>query len=724
MTDSISPDRNIKVSKDSKDGSGSVQLQISPGETGKEVGLEQTLIVQPGKLYLFSSWIKCSDRVEQSEFNRTIRERTLRAQFIGKDGKTVGRINRIAVNPNVHIDDAWSQLFLLLNAPGNADSVKLQIVNSAPGTVWFDDITFMDVLSGETSPLALERKTAKDLKELTVWQEDPIVKVFQDDLPPKTIGPASISIARNEYESLQLVIRSPKEYKQLKIKVNPPTDQKGNKLENLEVGVIGYVPVNYSSNYINDRVSPAWHQKIPFGPYGSDGWIGWWPDPILPFQSFDLSPFKTQPLWIELKVPKNGVPGDYSGQVQLINNGEVIKEIPFKVHVWNFELPDKSHMTAEFDDRSRSDSGKVELMKVYADYRITPDRIIPAPKWKIEKGKLIFDFTEYDKAASYYFDTLKFNRAYSPEYFYLFGWASPPGTKFGEKPYEGVSPYTGVDRSKLRPQFIKAYQSALKIYWNHLKEKGWADMVTLYISDEPHNLPEITAQMKALCDMIHQVDRKIPIYVSCWGYRHEYIGYVDVWGVSYNRGPEADLINIKKTGDRIFYTTDGEMCTDTPYLGFERMVPYFCFKYGADEYEFWASNWYTFNPYNYGWHRFNRESQVPGQYAWTRYPNGDGFLFYPGKPIGVKSLVPSIRLKLVRDGVEDYEYLYCLNSLIATGKKKGKDVSQAEKAIDSARSLVTVPSFVGRYSSKNLPDPYAVLRVRGQVAEAIEGLMK
>jgi hypothetical protein len=715
---------NIKVSEESKEGSGSVQLQITTGEAVKEAGLEQTTPVQAARLYLFSAWIKCSDMLEQPDFNRGIRERTLRAQFISKDGKAVGRLSRIAVNPDVHIDNAWSQLFMLINTPEGADSVRLQLVNSAPGTVWFDNVTFMEAVSGETSPLAIERKASKDLKELTVWQEDPIVKVFQDDLPGKTLSEAFISVALNEAEPLQLVIRSPKDYKQLQIKVNPPVDSKGNKLEKISIGVLGYVPVNYPSNYIVDRVSPAWRQKIPFGNYGSDGWVGMWPDPILPFQSFNLSAFSTQPLWIEYKVPKNAVPGDYTGNVQLIHIGEVIKEIPVKVRVRNFELPDRPHMTAEYDVRSRSDSAKKAVWKVLAEHRLAPDHILPAPTWKNVNGKIIFDFTEYDKAAVYFFDSLKFSRTYAPQLFYLFGWANPPGNKFGEKPYEENSPYSDVDRSKLRPEFKKAYQSAIRNYWNHMKAKGWADKVVFYVSDEPHALPEITAQMRALCDMIHEVDRKIPIYVSCWSYRPEYIGYIDVWGVSNHRGPVEDLIKIKKTGDRLFYTTDGKMCTDTPYLGFERMLPYFCFKYGAEEYEFWASDWFTLNPYDYGWHSFIRESQVPGVYTWTRYPNGDGYLVYPGQTIGVNSLVASIRLKLAREGVEDFEYLYLLDSLIKSGKKLGKDVSEAEKAIESAKALVTIPSDEGRYSTRNLPDPYAVLRVREQIAEAIEGLLK
>lgn len=718
----ISGNGNIKISSDSKEGSGSVEMLIEQGSNDKEAAIEQILPVQSGKVYLFTSWIKCSDRVEQSDFNRSIRERTLRAQFISRDGKDIGKTSKVAVNPDVHIDNAWSQLVMLIKAPDDADSVKLQFVNSAPGTVWFDNALFTDVQSGETSPLAIERRDAKKINELTVWQEDPIVKVFQDDLPPATIGDFSISSAKNEYEPLQLVVRSPKEYKQIHIKVIPPADAKGNKLEKLKIGVVGYVPVNYPSNYINDRVSPAWHQKIPFGPYGSDGWVGMWPDPVLPYQTFDLSPYKTQPIWIEVMVPGNTIAGDYAGQVQLLCNEEIIKEIPFKVHVWDFQLTDNSHMTAEYDLRSRSDTSRMKMWKTLAEYRITPDHVLPAPSWKNEGGKIVFDFTEYDKAASYYFDTLKFINTYAPQYFYLFGWANPPGSKFGEKPFEGVPPYNGVDHSKLRPEFKKAYQSAVRTFWSHLKTKGWADKVALYISDEPHALPEITAQMKALCNMIHEVDKNIPIYVSCWSYRPEYIGYVDIWGVSNHRGPEADLIQIKKTGDRLFYTTDGKMCTDTPYLGFERMLPYFCFKYGAEEYEFWAADWYTLNPYDYGWHNFIHESQVPGQYAWTRYPNGDGYLFYPGNTIGVSSPVPSIRVKLIREGVEDFEYLYYLNSLVTLAMKSGKDVTTAQKALDNARELVTIPSAEGRYSSKNLPDPYAVLRVREQVAKAIEGL--
>ena len=68
-----------------------------------------------------------------------------------------------------------------------------------------------------------------------------------------TPSEVAIKVARNEVEPVQLVIRSPKEYKQLQIKINPPSDLKGNKLGLTEVGVVGYVPINFPSNYYSAK---------------------------------------------------------------------------------------------------------------------------------------------------------------------------------------------------------------------------------------------------------------------------------------------------------------------------------------------------------------------------------------------------------------------------------------------------------------------------------------
>ncbi len=57
------------------------------------------------------------------------------------------------------------------------------------------------------------------------------------------------------------------------------------------------------------------------------------------------------------------------------------------------------------------------------------------------------------------------------------------------------------------------------------------------------------------------------------------------------------------------------------------------------------------------------------------YP-GEGVLVYPGGPAGLKGVAPSMRLKYLRDGVEDYEYIELL-----------KNCGQAQFALSEARKV-------------------------------------
>jgi hypothetical protein len=223
--------------------------------------------------------------------------------------------------------------------------------------------------------------------------------------------------------------------------------------------------------------------------------------------------------------------------------------------------------------------------------------------------------------------------------------------------------------------------------------------------------------------MIHEVSPQIPIYSSTWHHVPDWDGKLDIWGIGhYGVVPVEKMAEIKKAGARIRFTTDGQMCTDTPLCATERLLPHYCFKYGAEAYEFWGVSWLTYDPYRFGWHAYIHQSDEPGKSYWIRYPNGDGFLLYPGKPIGQTGVVSSIRLEQAREGVEDYEYLYLLQRLTTEAKAAGRDVAQAEKALAQATELVTIPNAGGRYTSKILPDPGKLYTARQAVAAAIEQL--
>ena len=65
--------------------------------------------------------------------------------------------------------------------------------------------------------------------------------------------------------------------------------------------------------------------------------------------------------------------------------------------------------------------------------------------------------------------------------------------------------------------------------------------------------------------------------------------------------------------------------------------------------------WRPCNSRQVGWHTFIRQSDEGKVHYWVRYPDGGGFLAYPGKPVGVDGPVSTIRLEQVREGLEDFE---------------------------------------------------------------------
>ncbi len=71
---------------------------------------------------------------------------------------------------------------------------------------------------------------------------------------------------------------------------------------------------------------------------------------------------------------------------------------------------------------------------------------------------------------------------------------------------------------------------------------------------------------------------------------------------------------------------------------------------------------------------FSRDTD-PVQDVFLHGGNGDGTLFYPGRPktIGGTTPIPleSIRLKLIREGLEDYEYFVLLSHLSNTAAVDG-----------------------------------------------------
>lgn len=694
---------------------------------GGWAGLVQTIDVKPDCDYGFGAFLKGVDVSAKATVHLHLLDADGRDP-VGADGKR--RMLATSVAQNLVGTFGWTPLFGRVHVPSHIRKMSIHLTMNGTGELHHDGVVVAECGStGSCDPESAPRAKG----DFAVCAVSPIVKVFPEFRVVDAKGPFALALARNETEDLQLAVESGSDA-EVSFEIEPPKDGKGNTLR-VAPGVVACVPVDYPSAYYS-RTTDEEYLRTPNHAPACDGWTGMWPDPVERMSSFRLAANEAKAVRLAVST-ENGTPaGTYAGAVKWSVGGKVVRRDAFTVKVWDFALPERPSFAAVYDVRLNSklwrapgekDSGGAlrRVLDTMAEYKICPDMIPANPVFKRGKdGRVTADFTAYDQAAREYFDVRKFPVAYTPRTFYCFGWGHPPHAVLGEAPYEGKYPFTDADRSRLRPEYVKAYQDVLRLYWDHVKAKGWADRLVLYISDEPYfKEARIRDQMIALCKMIHEVDPKIRIYCSTWRHCPEWDGSLDIWGVgSYGCFPTNEMVRLSGEGKGIWFTTDGQQCLDTPWCAIERMQPMYAWAYGAEAYEFWGCTWLTYDPWKYGWHSFIRQTGTPEKGAsWVRYPNGDGFHMYPPRP-GVADLspVPSVRLCAIRDGVEEFTYLERLSAMAADDAVASDLRDAARRILAGYRAWLGIPNAGGRYSSAILPEPEVLDRLRVQSGDLIE----
>ena len=618
-------------------------------------------------------------------------------------------------------DNDWTLCSTVVSTPPDCATVNLHLTLSAHGTVWHDGVVFCEIERADAGAIEWSMPAAAAGRDFEVWEVNPLVKVFLDDPPGEPARRIRVDSARNELEPFQLVARPHRALSGFHVTVSRLLHAQGAALPEIQVDRVGYVYVDHPGAFHRSDL-PDWYRRALSQGTNSDGWPGDWPDPLPPLAKCDLPKGRNAPLWFTVRVPADARPGEYRGQVTLSADNARAVTLPVVVNVWDFALPKVSTLRVIFDLREGPWRGVFRgpdpdrrlrtWYKMLADHRVSPGMLRPLPKLTYENGKVSLDFAEYDEMACYCFDELGMNVMYAPWFFYSFGWAYTP------RKFCGLEPFT--------PEYDKAFADAYRLFMAHMKAKGWYDRIVYYVSDEPHfRHAHVLEQMKKICDLAHAADPGVPIYSSTWRHTPEWNGRLDIWGVGqYGCFPVEEMTRRLDAGDRLWFTTDGQRLTTTPLLATERLVPYYCFKYGAEGYENWGVSWWSYDPWLYGWHKFIRQSSEGEKFFHVRYPNGTGFLAYPGSGIGREEPVSSIRFEQTREGIEDYEYFVKLRDVIAHARKAGVAVDEAERVLETVRSLVIIPNAGGTRSTQIMPDPDAIPRARRAVAEQIVALAR
>ncbi|MDO4571083.1 MAG: DUF4091 domain-containing protein [Planctomycetia bacterium] len=764
-------------------GKRSAHIQFAPRKNAAWEGFQQMIPITPGRNYFCGMWMKT--RSEGGSFSMHI-------HFFDKDKRHTASNSMTTIGKNVSGSVDWTLLSGSVRAPLDAEFIQIHLTTNHAAEIWYDEVFLVEMESA--SPQNFQGGDYGWYFVPSVVKVLPDTTFREKNHDRSFVAHAarneeeSVQIAFRTSEDDLLAIGDSEGRVCLK-----GADSSASLSVPYRVYAVGYVPTNYVTSYYNVRTAP-WLRKMPGGSGAADGWKGYWSDPLIPLEPRNLENLntraasldahtrsliedlqnrdyqsdsdrlyqyaqqgllplrkdETRALWIIFDIPADAQPGEYVGEIRchslrnnsLQTNSTQATILPLRLEVHRDILPDEPVCGAIYDIRTTHleywneqdvDVWKKNLCEFMARKGLAPDMIPIAPKFSYSRETQTWsaDWAEFDAACEWYFGKLKVRYSYVPGNFYLFGWGMPPRAYEGENPYNGTYPFETADKNLLRPEFKKVYQEKLRLFWNHVKEKGWDDRFVLYISDEPfYWVPHIIDQMKACCAMIREVDPNIPIYASTWRHIPEWDGFINVWGVGhYGIVPEKQLETTKARNDRIWWTTDGQMCTDTPYCATERLLPYWCVKYGADAYEFWGVSWYTQDPYRFGWHSFIHQSDRPGVEYYVRYPNGDGYLVYPDKLLGANEIISSIRLEQAREGVEDAASLKSLEREIERveamknlNDAQRKALQNAKNTLQRAFDMVHIPHAGGRYTSRFLPNPQEIDDVRSLVLRCVDAL--
>lgn len=688
------------------------QLRIPPGLPRGWRGWTQRIGVVSGRTYLFGCAV--AGEGVSADLGMDLHVRDARNGILAYLGT-----RKVSVR-----DEGWRIVTgTALSSPA-MDHFDVRLTTSGHGVVKFDG-----VLVAEAHPAMVgEREWRPDLHSERDFAAEPVpttVKVFRDRPVRDRSGGMTLSLARNEAESIQVAYRSKTALPALDVSATALRGADGSELQ-AELFKVVEVPVDYPSAFHHVYV-PEWGLKRPVQPPTSDGWSGWWPDPMYPAERESLPANRTQALRLQVRAGKDARPGLYRGEIVWKADGREFRRDAVTVKVWDFAIPERPEFAAIYDlwhnpsfwaPRGWKDRRAFNefCWKHYAEYCISPDKPFHYVSITCNReGRWREDFRLFDREADLFFGTYRFPVAYMPAQYYLFGWGHRPAKFLGEEPYDGT------DRGRLRKPYRKVYQGSLSRFWSHMKEKGWADRFVLYLADEPYlDEPGTIRQMSALCDMIHEVDPRIRIYSSTWRHQPAWDGKLDIWGVgNYGCFPVGTMSRLKAAGKGIWFTTDGQTVIDTPYAYTERALAWYSFVYGASAYEFWSATCHTHDPWKFGWPAYGIHSGRPGEGFYQRLPSGDGYLFYPERDGGKTTrLYPSIRLEAARDGVEDHAYFTALARLAEGNSSVGRE---AKSILEDLRKACRIPNSGGRCTSSELDDPAFPDRLRSRAGELLSG---
>ncbi|MDP4205586.1 MAG: DUF4091 domain-containing protein [Bacteroidota bacterium] len=368
--------------------------------------------------------------------------------------------------------------------------------------------------------------------------------------------------------------------------------------------------------------------------------------------------------------------------------------------------------TACFDDVTlTSEAGKTNLIPC-GDFEVDPDKI-----------DVNVDFSEFDKGGQLYLDSLKFNA------FNLSIMGMGSGTYYSHN--DGI--FYGFIQDT--PEYEKLMSKYLRQIQDHLEQKGWLGKEYIYWFDEPgeKDYPFVRKGMMS----IHKAAPKLTRFITENEPGPAIMDVTEMSCVIWNRIKPEIVTDLSKKGREFWsYICCGPKA---PWINEfiehdavnMRMWLWMSYQYKLKGILIWNANYWnstTASPDGYLQNPWENPMSYVVGYGFAKgkiqaWGNGDGRYIYPPKQDpnndhrkNLEEPVTSIRLEILREGMEDYDYFKILEKLI--GEAPASKKALATKA---SRLLYFDKNFFinGETYSK---DPQILLDRRAHIAMMIEKL--
>ncbi len=446
----------------------------------------------------------------------------------------------------------------------------------------------------------------------TVWVVPSLVRVRPFDVAG-TAAQIDLYAARGEIESFQIIVQAP---------------------------AGGLTNINVSAGGLGGPTATLYREYYVYIPHGTTDWAtnhnkpegpGWYPDGLIPFVDpdtgqppvggilraapFDLPMGKNQPIWVDLYVPRTVAAGTYPCTFT-VTSDQGNASVTATLHVWRFTLPLKPTMKSCFEpfNLPTRDATNRELLR----NRLMPPWFDPADE-------------------RYLMDSFGLNCA---DLGFWSGASIRTGTMDPPPPVEDIE------------QAITLHQPDLYLY-NLTADEVYITGSTLFFD-----------LMRQWAQNLHQagVDNLV-VMPPVRDLRDDGTGTgrsaVDIWVVL----PKVydvfvyDVWEALAKGDRVWsynalvqdnYSPKWEL--DFAPINFRIQPGFINQSLDLTGLLYWAVDEWTADTWN-----------APFAGYGDHYP-GEGQLVYPGTEAGLVGVAPSMRLKYLRDGVDDYDYIQLLKN--------------------------------------------------------------